>query len=433
MQALIHHPDASLLAACGSRAAAKAAYKLDGFLGESRKAMGEILRAHRAATHARMAAHGGTILAVQDTTALNYASRKKMVGLGYNCERTRGLNVHTCMAFTPAGVALGILHQESFTRPTPAPKAARRKSKAYVPIEEKESNRWLTTMATSTAETPAGVRVVTVCDREGDMYELFAQASATGQYFLIRLVHNRRLDETSAKYVLDDLRSQPARGKIMVSVPRDTRRGLPARQARLAVRFKKYHLRRPPTLGPNKTLPASVAVTVLQITEVSPPPGVAPIEWILGTNEPVKTVRQAREKVGYYVTRWRIERFHYVLKNCCKVEELQSHSVERLLPLLLMKSLVAVMVMTLTYWSRVEPERSCAEVFTEEEWRVLYCCARRTRQAPSEPYSLQEAVQYLGWLGGGRRAPSDGPPGVKLLWQGLTKLNEILIFREFSA
>jgi hypothetical protein len=77
MQALIHHPDAGLLAACGSRADAQAAYRLIGFLGESRKAMGEILRVHRAATHARMTAHGGTILAVHDTTSLNYASRKK--------------------------------------------------------------------------------------------------------------------------------------------------------------------------------------------------------------------------------------------------------------------------------------------------------------------------------------------------------------------
>jgi hypothetical protein len=64
------------------------------------------------------------------------------------------------------------------------------------------------------------------------------------------------------------------------------------------------------------------------------------------------------------------------------------------------------------------------------------CCivaANKTKKEPKKPYTMKEAVEYLRWLGGPKRAPSDGPPGVKTIWIGLMKLYVLLAYREYLA
>jgi hypothetical protein len=58
-------------------------------------------------------------------------------------------------------------------------------------LEEKESYRRVKTLQTSATDLPEGVKVINVCDREGDMYELLDAAETAGQLFLIRAAHNR--------------------------------------------------------------------------------------------------------------------------------------------------------------------------------------------------------------------------------------------------
>jgi hypothetical protein len=59
--------------------------------------------------------------------------------------------------------------------------------------------------------------------------------------------------------------------------------------------------------------------------------------------------------------------------------------------------------------------------------------ANKSKTEPKKPYTMKEAVDYLGWLGGPKRAPSDGPPGVKTIWIGLMKLYILLAYREYLA
>jgi hypothetical protein len=148
------------------------------------------------------------------------------------------------------------------------------------------------------------------------------------------------------------------------------------------------------------------------------------------TNEEVNTVEQAFEKVRYYVQRWKIERFHHVLKSGCAIEKLQERDMEKTKTLILMYSVIAVFIMNLTYIARVNPELPCTILFDEEEWKVLYCVANRTKEAPENPYTIKEAVEHIGNLGGPRRAPSDGPPGVKTVWRGLQKFYTLYDYRE---
>jgi hypothetical protein len=148
------------------------------------------------------------------------------------------------------------------------------------------------------------------------------------------------------------------------------------------------------------------------------------------TSEVVESCQAAYELVGYYIQRWKIERFHYVLKSGCEIEELQERNMEKMKALILMYSVTAVFIMNLTYIARIHPELSCTILFEDEEWKILYCAAHRTKKVPDKPYTIKEAVDYVGWLGGPKRAPSDGPPGVKTIWAGLQKLYTLLDYRE---
>ncbi|GMO44600.1 MAG: hypothetical protein Pg6C_06410 [Treponemataceae bacterium] len=86
--------------------------------------------------------------------------------------------------------------------------------------------------------------------------------------------------------------------------------------------------------------------------------------------------------------------------------------------------------MNLTYLGRINPELSCAVLFDEDEWKLLYCLANRTKAAPAKACSVKEAVDYAGWIGGPKRAPSDGPPGVKTIWTGLQKFYTLFEYRD---
>jgi hypothetical protein len=89
------------------------------------------------------------------------------------------------------------------------------------------------------------------------------------------------------------------------------------------------------------------------------------------------------------------------------------------------------MILNMTYAARLTPELPCSVLLGEDEWKLLYCVANKTKKEPKRPYTIKEAVEYLGWLGGPKRAPSDGPPGVKTIWIGLMKLYILLAYREY--
>ena len=69
----------------------------------------------------------------------------------------------------------------------------------------------------------------------------------------------------------------------------------------------------------------------------------------------------------------------------------------------------------------------------EDEWKALYCTANKTKKIPKTPYTIAEAITYLSWLGGPKRSPGDGPPGVKTIWIGLEKFNALLAYREWMS
>jgi hypothetical protein len=225
-----------------------------------------------------MAEYGGTILAARDTTAVNYNTRVKTEGIGYISDKTPGVNVHSCLAVTIEGLVLGVLDQSSYNRPEPKDESASHESKKVRPTGEKESSRWLETLEKSTAGIPEGVKVISVCDREGDMYELFAKAQSLNEPVLIRIVQNRMTAEN--KKILDEIRNGQCQGRIEVTIPRDSRSSIPERKAVLQMRYASYPVKRPHILNPVKTLPDCIEMRVIYVKEEKPPKGKEPIEWL---------------------------------------------------------------------------------------------------------------------------------------------------------
>jgi hypothetical protein len=428
METLSEQPDKSIWSCSENRAEAKAIYRM---LGNEKLNPDEVLGTHREATIRRMARHGTTILAVQDTTSLNYNTHKKTEGIGYIGDKTLGVNIHSSLAVTTDGLVLGLLDQTSYNRTQAKDDTRTHESKKVRALEEKESFRWVGSLEAGTASLPEGVKVINVCDREGDMYELFDAAQTSGQLFLVRAAQNRMtLDNVK---ILDNIRTKQCMGRVEVTLPRDSRRMLKVRESVLQIRYADYEIKRPQILNKNKALGDSVGVWVIYAKEESPPEGEEPIEWFLMTNEPIESAEQAYERIHYYTQRWKIERFHYVLKSGCAVEKLQQRSMDRTTLLVLMYSVIAVAIMNMTYIARLHPEEPCSVFFEEDEWKVLYCAANKSKKAPKKPYSMQEAVTFLGRLGGPKRAPSDGPPGLKTVWLGLATLNTLLAYREWLA
>jgi hypothetical protein len=77
--------------------------------------------------------------------------------------------------------------------------------------------------------------------------------------------------------------------------------------------------------------------------------------------------------------------------------------MEKTTLLVLMYSVIAVAIMNITYIARIHPALPCTVCFEEDEWKVLYCTAHKTKTPPEKPYTIAEAVTYLSWLGGPRR------------------------------
>ena len=424
MVKLEKQPDKSILSSTGSRSEAKAVYRM---LDNEKFEMNEILNSHKEATIERIInSDNKIILAVQDTMSVNYSTHIKTKGLGYNCDKSLGINVHSCLALTEDGIALGVLYQSSYTREERKTEHKNDWQKRRRPIEEKESYRWLETMEESNQNIPDKIKVINICDREGDMYELFEKAIIENRNFLIRIVQNRVT--INNEKIIDDIRRETIKGTVEVTIPRDSRNNIQERTATLGINFKSYEIKVPAKIKreqSTKTLKINVIYVKEQNSEKEP------IEWILMTNEAISSYEEAFIFVNYYIQRWKIERFHYVLKSGCNIEKIQQRDVEKIIPLILMYSIISVMILNMTYLSRLNPELPCSAIFDEEEWKTLYCISNKTKLPPSEAYSINEAIKYISELGGYKAAKSDGPPGLKVVWIGLSKLLLLLDYKSF--
>lgn len=414
-------PIASVTQAARDGAAVQGIYE---FWGNVRVESDEILAAHRDSTLSRVEGQE-IVLAVQDTTELDFSSQPKTQGLGALSKKdAQGLKVHSVLCVSPLGVPLGVLHQKVWAREKNRRTSGHADRKRA--IEQKESHRWLESLELTQQWIPQDKKVVTVADREADIYELLALPRREGSEFLIRACQPRGVKQTATDLEIESLQAAIAQttgcGELTLELQRTPKRK--PRTARLTVCFTTLELQ-PPQQHPQRSGLKPVQVQVVWAVEEHPPSGEKAIAWLLLTTLEVTCFEQAERCLRWYSYRWLIERYHYTLKSGCRLEQLQLETADRLERALATYAIVAWRLLWLTYEARIHPSESIEGVLPAHYWIALYCHMHQTTVLPDKSPTLAECVRWIARLGGFLGRKSDGEPGVKTLWLGLQRVHDM--------
>jgi hypothetical protein len=290
VEALADQPAVSVPRACGSWAATKAAYR---FWDNPHITPDAIRAAHTDATRQRVRPLS-RILAVQDTTELDWSHHPATTELGpLSAPAHQGLHVHSTLAVTTDGVPVGLLDQQVWSR-DPA-QTGKRHTRRQRPTAEKESQRWLDALTATLQALPDALAVVTVADREADIYDLFAQPRRTGAELLIRATHNRKVVH-DAGYLWDAVQAAPVQATRTLEVGRTPLRE--PRAAQLELRWVALELE-PPRHQVGRTHRHALPVVAVRVSEVQAPVGSAPLHWLLLTTLAVPDAARAWELVAW--------------------------------------------------------------------------------------------------------------------------------------
>ena len=390
----------SIPTACNGWAETQAAYR---FLSNERVDWEAILEPHAACTLERIAPHP-TVLCIQDTTELNF-NGQSIEGMGpLSYEAQRGMYLHPTYVVTPAREPLGLIDSWSWARKAKGPDGQRH--------DLPESTRWIEgyeRVAEAAAEVP-GTRLVYVADREADIVALMARARdlSTPADYLLRAKHDRKLP--GGEKLWTRLAASEVLGGITFVLP--ARRGRKARRV-----CQELHAT---TVSISDGHGGTVQTNALLATEINVPPGEKAVVWRLLTSCPIGDLGAAIELIEWYRARWEIEQFFDVLKNGCRVEELQLSTIERVTSALALYMVIAWRINRLMRLGRQCPELEAGLVFAPEEWKAAYVLTERA--VPEEEPTLNEVLRLIAQLGGFLGRKGDGEPGVKTIWKGMQQV-----------
>lgn len=434
LERLSEKPTASIPAACNSWTETIAAYR---FFQNDAVTAERILKPHRDATLNRIGEHH-VVLMIQDTTELDYTGKNDIKDLGcLTYESRKGLLLHATIAITPERVCVGVidgqfLRENSATKPTPIAHHNQR------PIEDKESYRWVEGygVCAEVAEQVPDTMVVMVGDRECDIYEVFEEAAQYSHRaeWIIRSSQNRRLDgevDQSRRGTIklwESVAKAPQLGRVEFTLAKSHQR----KDKQVVASLKAKRLRLYPPHRTGRKL-AVVEVSVIKLSEINPPKGEQPIEWIILTSLPVDTLEEAVTIIQWYVCRWQIEIYFRILKSGCKVQQLQLEAADRIKPAVAVYMIIAWRIFYYLMLGREYPNFPCNLVFEEEEWKSVYVIIKG-KEPPQEAPQLGEMINMIASLGGYLDRKHDGPPGPKTLWLGFQRMADFaLAWRMFKA
>jgi hypothetical protein len=269
------------------------------------------------------------------------------------------------------------------------------------------------------------------------MFELFdlRRRRDRSVHLLIRAKHNRSLEGELPK-LFDHLEALPVMAEAEIEVPRQRqskskaslpgRVALPARVARVEVKWEKVSISAPKKRGTRGAPPAEMHV--VELREPNAPHGAKPIHWVLLTTLPITSKKQALRCVQSYALRWRIEEWHRLLKTGCRIESHQYRSAARLERAITIDAVIAWRVMLLTLLGREAPELPAEVVFSTWETKLL-----RALQPKYAPETIREdraitiatACLIIARLGGALRRHPRELPGHQKMVRGLSRFSDM--------
>ena len=371
----------------------KAYYRMIDQPEESMVSLPTILATHRERTIRRMMGQK-VVLCVQDGCDLDYNSLDQCEGLGVigtnqTGAKSRGLHLHSTLAIAPNGLPLGVLHADC---EAPREKSPEDKRPVHaIPVEEKKNFVWIEhhrDLVELSGQMPQ-TRLINVCDREADFFELFdKQRKKSRVELLVRARHNRSIGENPFK-LFDAVRQAPVKSRILVSVPRQSARAKkskqkarpkrPSRMAELAVRTTSIQLL-PAYYHANKV---PIEVRVVHALEENPPVGADPVEWFLLTTLSITSAVDAEQCLRWYCLRWRIEDWHRTLKSGCHIEDLAHKTAERLRRAIAINLVIAWRIMLMGLLGREMPELPAEVLFSDIELQTLRAYAKKKTRLTS--------------------------------------------------
>jgi DDE family transposase len=329
---------------------------------------------------------GRHVVVIQDTTVL------RSTGGG-------GDYLHAVLALDAQdGAILGLIDGQFLER-TEGRRAARRTAG----IEEKESFRWLEGADQAASVCAGATSVTVVADREGDIFEAFA-LRPEGAELLVRAAHDRSLEDGGALFAAID--AQPVAGRAELELA--AKPGRKRRMATMAARFMPVQLARPRN-GLRAGLPASVAVSLVDIREIDPPAGEAAVHWRLVTTQAVTSLAEAWAVADLYRRRWAIEQMFRTLKT--QGFDIEGLRIEEAAPRnrLVTAALIAAVCIQQLVHARdggPGPLRPLTDAFEPQDAALLEaCCARlegktERQKNPHPKGSLAYAAWVCARLGG---------------------------------
>lgn len=408
------NPESPINQASEDAASTKAAYR---FFSNPKVKPKQILEPHIEQTLKRIETHP-VVLAIQDTTSLKYHSHKKTEGLGEISKvrdtSIQGLFMHSVECVTPQGLPLGFIDQMIWARQEE--KGSSKKVKA---MEEKESIRWIECLKkTSELTKDRSSKVITVCDREADIYEFFLEAKTLEHDVLVRCFHDRSIND-DGEQIWEYVEGLPIAGRTTVEVKKTQKRQ--ARTASLNVRHGEVEVHPPDTSHNTEVL----SLSVVYVKELYPPAGEEPLEWLLLSTLAVPTFESAVEKVAWYKNRWAIEVFHKIMKSGLNVEACRLDEADRLIRFLTLMTVIAWRMLWMTYIQRTSPDAPATTVLSETELKVLYYVTHK-KKLPQKIPSLRDAIHWIARKGGFLDRKGDGEPGMITLWRGWNRLIDMV-------
>lgn len=437
-EAFLEKPSAKITEITGSWAESKGAYR---FFENYKVTKNKILSQHQAKTAERIKTYGKVVLAIQDTTYLDFTQLHKTQGLGpISCKhihaKQKGIICHNTLAISPEGRVFGLIDQKVYRRneETAIGRGSKgTKKRKLTPIQFKESYRWIETVK-NVQSLVGSSKIVHVCDREGDIFELFHELLLTSQQFVIRAYGDRvvgdryvgrpAITKKNTKLWAFMEARQPD-GFMKVNVPKKDKQI--KREAKCEIRYSQVCFT-PPYYSPEAKTQVLLPITVFAIwvKEIDAPDGSESLEWMLITNIEIKSLEEAIEKINWYKKRWHIENYHKVLKSGCNIEKSKLNHADKLEKIITLMSIIATRIYELKLTGRSDPEMPCTEILNSEEWQILYCVTKKTSKLPAQPPSCKQAVLWIAKLGGFLGRKSDGEPGSIVVWRGWQKLTSII-------
>jgi hypothetical protein len=409
--------------ACQDWASTKAAYR---FFDNDRVDEQTILAGHFQATRERVHALAGPVLVLHDTTEFSYMREQpERVGLSggsvrRNAQATTGkrcgILMHSSLAVTAGGLPLGLSAIKFWSRAErEGSTQAKKIESGRLPIEEKESFRWLQNLRQSSDLLAQPERCVHVGDRESDIYELFCTAQELGTRFLVRSRFDRRAGE-GEHTIAEKMKQVAVQGLHRIEF-----RGPQGQDCEATLEIKYGRLK---VLAPSsKNTVPELELTVVHAQERDAPASRAPLQWKLITNLPVDSEAQAIEKIDWYAMRWKIETFHKILKSGCRAQDSRLETAPRLTNLISIYCIVSWRVFWMTMVNRTDPDASPSAAFTHTEIEIL---DKLRPGGKGTPGTLSYYLTKLARLGGYLARNNDAPPGATVIWRGLVRLHDVV-------